>query len=289
MDSLVLFSSHSNLVSVQWRIQDTQFISCCYISNKRSVPQAGKRDTASSVLSNCLRKWISGCKRLVSFASLNSWHLNSTCSPARCERMHVDRKENLSWPGTLRSPLCANVPTNRWHTAHEISIWTHSGFSVASLGQASCWQLWRRLCNVSLYPEKPGSSPHATLCIKLLIGNWDNTCRGIPSASLSMQGESKGNHLGITCASDVLLVQIHLGFCLYWCSLFDLHTSLFSPTFCITLNLYLFLHHTHAHSHPPYVHSFCRVALSPTSECLHWLSLSNTENNGLFFRPWPAD
>ena len=27
---------------------------------------------------------------------------------------------------------------------------------------------------------RPGSSPHATLCISLFIGNWDNTCRHVP-------------------------------------------------------------------------------------------------------------
>lgn len=195
MDSLVLFSSHSNFVSVQQRIKDTQFISCCYILNKRSVPQAGIawHRLISSFRLFEMRKWIIGRKWLLSFASPSSWHLNNTCSPARTEKIHLDRKENLSWPGTLRSPLCSKVLTNRWHTAHEICIWTRRSFSAASLDQASCWQLWRQLCNVSLFPEKPGSSPHATLCIKLLIGNWDNTCRSIPSASLSVQSRTRAN------------------------------------------------------------------------------------------------
>ncbi len=36
-----------------------------------------------------------------------------TCSPAQTEEMHPDRKQNLSWPGTLCSPLCSNVLTDR--------------------------------------------------------------------------------------------------------------------------------------------------------------------------------
>lgn len=79
--------------------------------NNRSVPEAGKCYIPSSFISNSL-KWISGSliKATVVFFSVLWLWINTY---ARAEEMHLDRKQNLSCPGTLCPPLYSNVLTDR--------------------------------------------------------------------------------------------------------------------------------------------------------------------------------
>lgn len=57
-----------------------------------------------------INKWISKLTWL--FPQFLALHQH-ICSPAQPKEMHTDRKQNLSWPGTLCSSLCSNVLTDR--------------------------------------------------------------------------------------------------------------------------------------------------------------------------------
>lgn len=57
-----------------------------------------------------INKWISKLTWL--FPQFLALHQH-ICSPAQPKEMHTERKQNLLWPGTLCSPLCSNVLTDR--------------------------------------------------------------------------------------------------------------------------------------------------------------------------------
>lgn len=99
------------------------------------------------------------------------------CSPSQSEKMYLDRKQNLSLPGTLCSPLCSKVLTDRNMKSESGPI---QALPLQAQAKPAVGSYGASYVTCSSFPMNPSSSSHAMLCIKLLISNSDNTCRSAP-------------------------------------------------------------------------------------------------------------
>lgn len=98
------------------------------------------------------------------------------CSP-QSEKIHLDRKQNLSLPGTVCSPLCSKVLTDRNMKSESGPI---QALPLQAQAKPAVGSYGASYVTCSSFPMNPSSSSHAMLCIKLLISNSDNTCRSAP-------------------------------------------------------------------------------------------------------------